>query len=215
MDETQLGKKIQEWLALKEEADVLEKARVEEGPSDQQKRSIRQERAEAPMGPTGTTERFSPKGKLTPVGMMQRWHNVRQLSNSPKPNLPKTEKAEQPPEHEDIVAGVKLPFMLKEHVGAVPHDHPHRELAAKFVADVWKKNVPEGRRMSAKYLGIGGPGIDNKETKKSMQAAPASVSEPVIMNRVDNNQNKVIDSPNTVNPYKDIFNSLRKQDRRG
>jgi hypothetical protein len=57
--------------------------------------------------------------------------------------------------HEDIVAGVKVPKELKQHDEPVPYEHPHRELASKFVTDVHRRNKFEGARMSEKYLGIG------------------------------------------------------------
>lgn len=57
-----------------------------------------------------------------------------------------------------IVAGLQVPDSIVEHYKTgqvVPHDHPAREHAAKFVADVWRKNQAEGRRLSDKLLGIG------------------------------------------------------------
>ena len=143
------------------------------------------------------------------------------LKNMPKPNLPKTEKAEAPmasqaPMHEDIVAGVKLPHLLKEHTSSVPHDHPHRELAARFVADVWKKNKDEGRRMSQKYLGIGDdydPGRYGNMTK-SMRVEPAGISDPMQHNRIDSNEPKIANSPNKINPFRNIMKSLQKRNQR-
>jgi hypothetical protein len=41
------------------------------------------------------------------------------------------------------------------------------------------------------------------------EAIPADVSEPVIQNRVDNNGPKMIQQPNEVNPYRQIFDHLR------
>jgi hypothetical protein len=56
------------------------------------------------------------------------------------------------------VAGLPIPKELNEHKGIVPRDHPHREIAAKFVGDVWKRNRNEGQRLSEKYLGVGPSG---------------------------------------------------------
>lgn len=92
MDELSIKKKLQQWLGLRKEVETLEKAREDYGHSDQQKRRIREERAESPMGPTGTTEQFHPEGKKTPIGMLQRWKSLRQMRAQPQPNLPKSEE---------------------------------------------------------------------------------------------------------------------------
>lgn len=93
---------------------------------------------------------------------------LNRLKAQPKPNLPKSEKKLS---FEDIkksvlknkpfqpvnVAGVDLPVELHDFYHSntsVPYDHRHREKAAKFVADVWRKNRAEGERMSSKLLGI-------------------------------------------------------------
>lgn len=57
-----------------------------------------------------------------------------------------------------MVAGIAIPNEIHGHFHSgevVPYDHPHRELAAKFVTDVWRRNKAEGARMSEKLLGIG------------------------------------------------------------
>lgn len=225
--EDQLRKKITEWLTLRGEVDALEKARFEEGPSDRQKRAIRQARAEAEMKPTGTTEQFSPKGKITPIGQMQRWKSLRELKQMPKPNLPKTEKAEKPVKpkmHEDIVAGIKVPHFLKQHSGPVPRNHPHREMAAKFVADVWKKNVPAGRKMSERYLGIGAP--EEKmygRMKKAAISSPAGM-QPTVMKQspaialgssdpMSENRDQ-IDHPKTINGPMMLTNIVKSLQKR-
>lgn len=127
--------------------------------------------------------------------------------------LAASEKPVAPPHHEDIVSGVKTPHELKSFSSPVPYDHPHRELAAKFVTDVWRKNRSEGMRMSDKYLGIGqglvaGHGEkQHKETygnikKADMKAIPADVSEPIMENRVDSQHPKEINGPQMINAYK-------------
>ncbi len=94
------------------------------------------------------------------------------------------------------VATVETPKELHPFISGghpVPYDHPHRELAAKFVTDVWRKNKPEGKRMSEKLLGIGENGKVNpaakqgystvKAEKKDYAApTPADVSAPAIIN---------------------------------
>jgi hypothetical protein len=148
-------------------------------------------------------------------------HTLTDLKNK-RATPPKVKKAETPM-HEDIVAGVKTPFLLHEHSGPVPHDHPHRELAAKFVADVWKKNKYEGMRMSKKYLGIGeggkadpgmGPTYGKMDTKKSMTVDPAGISDPMQHNRLDSNTPKISNSPNKINPFRNIMKSLQKRSQR-
>jgi len=94
------------------------------------------------------------------------------------------------------VATVETPKELHPFISGghpVPYDHPHRELAAKFVTDVWRKNKPEGKRMSEKLLGIGENGKVNpaakqgystvKAEKKDYAApTPADISAPAIIN---------------------------------
>jgi hypothetical protein len=109
--------------------------------------------------------------------------------------------------HEHIVAGVRTPGELMEHNAPVPRDHPHREIAAKFVTDVHRRDKNEGARMSQKYLGIG----PEKYISKSVEAIPADVSTPVIQNRVDTSGPRIIDQPNVVNPYKEIFGALKNR----
>jgi hypothetical protein len=122
--------------------------------------------------------------------------------------------------HEDIVAGIKVPHELKSHSDVIPREHPHRELAANFVHQVNRKDRAEGARMSAKYLGIGHDGHPIKKpitstnyaniTNKA-EAIPADVSAPVIQNRVDTNGPKMIEQPNIINPYKEIFSALKRK----
>jgi hypothetical protein len=185
MDEWQLKAKIVEWLTLREEVSNLEKA-----------------------NPPSVVS----KTKHVDV--------VKHLQSRPKATAAPQAQA---PMHEDIVAGVKTPFLLHEHSGPVPHDHPHRELAAKFVADVWKKNKYEGMRMSKKYLGIGeggkvdpgmGPTYGKMDTKKSMSVDPAGISDPMQHNRLDSNEPKISNSPNKINPFRNIMKSLQKRSQR-
>ena len=48
------------------------------------------------------------------------------------------------------------------------------------------------------------------KTEKA-EVIPADVSAPVIQNRVDMNGPKIIDQPNIVNPYKEIFGALKNK----
>lgn len=46
---------------------------------------------------------------------------------------------------------------------------------------------------------------------KKTSVSPALVSAPIIENRVDHSSPATIDQPNIINPYKDIFNSLKNK----
>lgn len=73
------------------------------------------------------------------------------------------------------VAGVEIPHEVKDHFhsgNVVPYDHPHREAAARFVTDVWRRNEGEGRRMSEKLLGIGEGG---KQTSANVKPGYATI----------------------------------------
>lgn len=90
--------------------------------------------------------------KANPVKIGVSPKALKQQSAQTQPvSQPKTSEY-KPPTH---ISGVEIPHELHEHQGIVPREHPHREIAAKFVGDVWKKNKLEGKRMSEKYLGVG------------------------------------------------------------
>lgn len=185
MEESQLRSKIIEWLTLRGEVASLEKARSE--PSDSM------QRVDAPV--------------------MQSKHPQmpgQQTRDAKQKELGQVLKVDEPP-REDIVAGVKVPFLLHEHKGIVPHDHPHRELAAKFVSDVWKKNKHDGMRMSQRYLGIGQEPSAPEPVKKDMQVSPAGTSEPMMRNTDEQNSPRTINGPALVNPYRNIFKNLQSK----
>ena len=145
-----LQKKIIEWLELRKNSKRLE----------------REQRQNEPMKPAGTTEMFSSKGKNTPVGVMQRWNDLRNYKKSPKPNLPKSEVFKKEKEQkpiEDIVAGVKIPHEIQAHYyktkEPIPREHKLRDMAAGVVSKIHSKNRQEGIRMSNKLLGIGEGGV--------------------------------------------------------
>jgi hypothetical protein len=99
------------------------------------------------------------------------------------------------------VAGVALPKELREHFQSgkvVPYDHPHREIAAKFVADVWRKNRAEGARMSEKLLGIGEGG------KLISQNAKPSYSTLKSEKITKNDQQKYV---HIYQGYRDVLNN--------
>jgi len=127
MTDLELKKKLQEWLFLRGEVSALEKAREEYGHSDRQKRIIRQKRAEAELKPSGTTEQFHPEGKLTPIGVLQRWQNLKELRRMPKPSLPKTKKVEI------IPAKVSSPLVLDR----IDSEHP-KEMNSPIVVNSYK-----------------------------------------------------------------------------
>lgn len=80
-----------------------------------------------------------------------------------------------------IVAGLRVPQELHAHYlsgDIVPYDHPHRELAAKFVTDVWRKNKAEGARMSEKLLGIGEGGKPTSPNARPQYAIAKNMAAP-------------------------------------
>ncbi len=80
------------------------------------------------------------------------------------------------------VAGIQIPPELHQHFHSgqvVPHDHPAREHAAKFVTNVWRKDQNEGRRMSEKLLGIGEGGkVTNPNVKPGYATIKTEKLEP-------------------------------------
>lgn len=126
-------------------------------------------------------------------------NTLKELKQMPKPNLPKTEKSES-----DEVEGVAIPKELHEHKSTVPYDHPHRELAAKFVSAVASKNKREGMRLSDKYLGSSYLSGEGSKTTKEAYAkipdvkkaiSPSIVSTPIVQNRVTSTEPKTVNSP--------------------
>lgn len=139
---------------------------------------------------------------------------VNELKEMPKPNLPKSEDMQkaQPPTKVGISpkalkqqsallppvkpapvpefkapthsAGLEIPKELHGHQGIVPQDHPHREIAAKFVGEVWKKNKLEGQRLSEKYLGVGEDG----KAKKTPSAVPYTTVKSEDMSKASNKE---------------------------
>jgi hypothetical protein len=144
------------------------------------------------------------------------------IKSQAKPNLPKSERVAKS-DHEDIVSGVKVPHELKQHKGAIPREHPHREIAAKFVTDVRRKNPAEGRRMSAKYLNIDESGNDIKDpstdpkysTVKSekISIGPTIVSSPDMKDRDDSNHPAIIQSPNVLTEHGTPLNNKEQAKR--
>lgn len=216
MTEFDLKKKLQEWLGIKREADALQKAR-----EDVEKASISMpmgggmRMSGINIGPIGESDpdKKHKKPKSTSVMVSGTMGTSGATSSGMGGASGLAASEDHKPHHEDIVAGVKTPHELKSFSGPVPYDHPHRELAAKFVTDVWRKHKGEGMRMSDKYLGEGqglvaGTGEkQHKETygnikKAAMKAIPADVSEPIIENRVDSQHPKEINGPQMINAYK-------------
>lgn len=84
------------------------------------------------------------------------------------------------------------------------------------------KKIIQGNRMKPKTgIAVGSP-KSNKvfdpdlsgtaprpKLTKDMQVGPAGVNEPMLQNRVDFNEPKTINSPNTMNPYRNIVKSLK------
>jgi hypothetical protein len=106
------------------------------------------------------------------------------------------------------VASVPTPKELHPFISSgatIPYNHPHRELAAKFVTDVWRKNKPEGMRMSSKLLGVDEHGQKTtvKAEKKDYAApTPADVSAPAIINeRRTNTGRRYISGPDIISGY--------------
>jgi hypothetical protein len=113
------------------------------------------------------------------------------------------------------ISGVPVPKELHSFLSSgaiVPHEHPHREIAAKFVGDVWKRSKPEGMRISQNLLGFDANG--NKEAnakpsystikseKKYAAPTPADVSAPVIINeRRTNTGRHYMSGPDVISGY--------------
>ena len=110
----------------------------------------------------GQSHRISTFSKLS--GAVKRGEPKRvlnEIKQMPKPNLTKKQdeslgKSVFADDH--VFEGVQMPqelwhFHNKQQ--QVPYDHPHRELAAKFVADVWRKNKATAASFSEKLLGVG------------------------------------------------------------
>jgi hypothetical protein len=78
----------------------MEKAKLESGPSDREKRKIRQERADAAVKPSGTNEHLHPKARgdsrQSPLAFWGRQRDLLQYKKMPKPNLPKSELLSKP-----------------------------------------------------------------------------------------------------------------------
>lgn len=129
--------------------------------------------------------------------------------------------------HEDVVAGVRVPEELHQHSEPVPHEHPHRDIASKFVLDVHRKNKYDGDRMAEKYLGIGKDGkilhpnalpleerkkYMNPGVKKALTVQPAMVSSPMVVNNegAPVSERPIVDSPNVMNGYNPDTSKMTK-----
>jgi hypothetical protein len=91
----------------------LTKAKSDTFLTEQSKRQIREQRKEQDSGPAGTTERFHPEGKKTPIGKMTRLANLQARRKQKGPNLPKAEleKAKPNVSHE---TGMKAAPMMPQ-----------------------------------------------------------------------------------------------------
>lgn len=140
-------------------------------------------------------------------------NQIKQQNEQLPPVKPYTPPPATPSTH---VSGVKIPHELHSFMQSgevVPYDHPHREKAAAFVTDVWRRNKPEGQRMSEKLLGVSENGKKNvnakpaygtmKAEKKEFAAPiPADVSAPAIINaRRTNTGRHYISGPDKVSAY--------------
>jgi hypothetical protein len=80
----------------------------------------------------------------------------------------------------------------------------------KPAAPIWNGNGPKltATGFLPKYKPQ--PKVQKPAALKS-EVVPAMASAPVVVNRVDSNAPKQIDQPNVINPYKDIFSSLKNR----
>jgi len=96
--------------------------------SDREIKRQREERDNAPLKPAGTTEKFSLKGKQTPIGKMQRENDLREYKRMPKPKLyADGGEVHNTPEHPDAEQD-------KELIDEELHNHMGEELMAAFDA---------------------------------------------------------------------------------
>jgi len=77
-------------------------------------------------------------------------------------------------------------------------------------AHVWDKNQ-QPRLTATRSLPKYKPQPKVQKAIAKATVSPAMASAPVVVNRVDSNAPKQIDQPNVINPYKDIFSSLKNR----
>lgn len=76
-------------------------------------------------------------------------------------------------------------------------------------AHVWDKTQP--RLTATGFLPKYKPQPKVQKPMAKATVSPAMASAPAVVNRVDSNAPKQIDQPNVINPYKDIFSSLKNR----